>query len=875
MVLVLVLSPILSLAVEDDPVDRPWRTRADTGLWGEGLQGFSEYINYHTTISETGIKRSLEKIEAIRENIERQKEQLNNAGMAVPGIIQVIEELEEQERIARLNLAASVDRVLENLHENPELAEELHPWIETAVSNNVQRAEEAGIVLDEDAALANEALSQSIELDRQKSESRGEQGPSYKYQCGISWGGINLKICIVEGFAVMVSLWLYILSWLVYLAGQIMNFALWASVANFKSYADMEVIKEGWRLFRDLANICFIFALLYIAISTILGLNQSQNKKMLAMIIIVALLVNFSAMFTRLGIDVSNIITITFYNNIGGRREGDKYPDVSTAFVQGLNPNKVVGAADNDTGFRPGEGGAQSPDIYVDTMTNEKAELEWLKIITSGLGLSLLMIITTFVLLAAAILFLIRLIVLLFLIILSPLAFLGWAIPKIKASITNTWLKALTDQLIFAPAFMILFYISFKMLEAVQNGLPTGESGGSVAVAGIAQGVEDWMQSLMTFVIIIGFMIASLIVAKQTGAKGFGAATGIAAAGTGLGLAAIKKGGQIGYGASKFTAKKAGGGTAKYIGQTKSFKAIQETKAGKWVGQTAKDTKKRADELTQKTKESSAAKWINKKRQDMADKKVGDFRVGNLAKNPMTAVLAGVGTAAGISVLGKNKEKEILSKSRQEQEREKTKEEKDKKQDEKDKKEKASKEKTKKVEKEIKTIIEKPEDTIDDNDRRVIKESLSSLTVKERAGLDAKVLSSEEVAKNLQARDLEAIQKAEVQFSDDQLSKLTGAIQGGGNQNAKDYIESSPARGFFNVNIEQAQSNREASAPEPQTAGRAPEPQVIITDSRGNPQSNTPSPEVNPSNQDQTNEPQTRSNPGQPRPKEEPNEYGE
>ena len=65
-------------------------------------------------------------------------------------------------------------------------------------------------------------------------------------------------------------------------------------------------IPMAWAVVRDLSNIFFILILLYIAIQTILGIGH-ETKKMIAKVVIIALLINFSMFFTKVVIDSSNI----------------------------------------------------------------------------------------------------------------------------------------------------------------------------------------------------------------------------------------------------------------------------------------------------------------------------------------------------------------------------------------------------------------------------------------------------------------------------------------------------------------------------------------------------------------------------------------
>ena len=104
------------------------------------------------------------------------------------------------------------------------------------------------------------------------------------------------------------------------------SFALWLSAQFFNSIISFAVhdtvtssaafISIAWGIVRDLSNIFFILALLYIAIQTILGMGH-ETKKMIVHVIIMALLINFSMFFTKVVIDSSNVLALIFYNKIG------------------------------------------------------------------------------------------------------------------------------------------------------------------------------------------------------------------------------------------------------------------------------------------------------------------------------------------------------------------------------------------------------------------------------------------------------------------------------------------------------------------------------------------------------------------------------
>ena len=66
----------------------------------------------------------------------------------------------------------------------------------------------------------------------------------------------------------------------------------------------------------DLANICFIFLLVYAGIRLILGVGKFNAKSMIVNVILMAVLINFSLFFTKIIIDAGNITARIFYNAI-------------------------------------------------------------------------------------------------------------------------------------------------------------------------------------------------------------------------------------------------------------------------------------------------------------------------------------------------------------------------------------------------------------------------------------------------------------------------------------------------------------------------------------------------------------------------------
>jgi len=329
--------------------------------------------------------------------------------------------------------------------------------------------------------------------------------------------------CMLQSFSTIL---LAPSAFFLWIAGGLLNISIQYSVINISSYVNIPGITIAWGLIRDLCNLIFIGVLIFISVKTILG--SGEWKKVLPSIIIAALLINFSMFFTEVMIDASNIVTLQFYNAIPGATNvnygiaGTIVKNTALSTVYAPPPNTTASGqttANQTVGSSLVSTGGQA----IDGVTN---------FIVSILMGSLLILITAFVFLVAGILFITRLIVLLILIVLSPIAFIGSVLPKLKSMVGDKWWSALTGQLLFAPVFMMLIWLSITILAQI-NILKSPATAGDPAT----------IVSIVNYCIIIGFMVTSVIVAKQLGAVGADFAQKISGKAVFGGAAALTRGG--------------------------------------------------------------------------------------------------------------------------------------------------------------------------------------------------------------------------------------------------------------------------------------------------------------------------------------------
>ena len=106
------------------------------------------------------------------------------------------------------------------------------------------------------------------------------------------------------------------------LAGTAFDYFLNNLVVNFgQTIKNMNIlpgIQQGWQLFRDVMNIAIIGVFVFVAIMTILGSAEYGAKRLVARVLIVAILINFSLLFSRIIVEGTNFVSGQFARAMPG-----------------------------------------------------------------------------------------------------------------------------------------------------------------------------------------------------------------------------------------------------------------------------------------------------------------------------------------------------------------------------------------------------------------------------------------------------------------------------------------------------------------------------------------------------------------------------
>lgn len=341
-------------------------------------------------------------------------------------------------------------------------------------------------------------------------------------------------------------------AWLVGVAVLTLDYAVYYTVFKMGDYVhNLTAIGVAWSILRDVGNIMLIFGFLAIGISVILNTERlGYGTKMLPMLLVAAVFLNFSLFFSQAIIDVGNLFASQFYTQINGGTPPTA-ASLSGSSIANAGNTGISAKIMSQLGLQAIYGNAINP-------------VEGQKLLRPGapwyigfLGI-LLFIITAFVLFSLAFILIARFVALIYLIILSPIGFAGLAIPQLAGK-AQQWWSTLFQQTITAPVLLLLLYVALTVITDCKFLRGFGASGSGNcsanpnAVTGFLQGgsLAEFGSYILSFLVAMGLLIAVTIAAKGLSAFGAGAA--------------MKGAGALSFGATAW-AGRATGGWAAYRG---------------------------------------------------------------------------------------------------------------------------------------------------------------------------------------------------------------------------------------------------------------------------------------------------------------------
>ncbi len=376
-------------------------------------------------------------------------------------------------------------------------------------------------------------------------------------------------------------------------AGNILD-ASAALVISSKLYvAGESFLSGGWKVTRDIANIFFIFILLAAALGLVLGIDigHASPKKLVGMVVIIAILINFSFFLTEVVIDLSNSMALVFYNQTNpvkgalsvGPANSDQVNQLTIATPEGSDIVTRPLSIGLIQSFKPQY--LNSPDFYnklpkdsndstyeygamwhnIKTGISNTVGIDVTQFPKPSIIISLLIMIGAMYLVVAYSFFIAalsligRLISLWIAIIFAPFAFVSFIIPaarKIPGFGWDEWLKNLMKSAFAAPIYFFFLFLIMKLA-----GVSIVPGADKLKDNSVSAGVIILLIVVQAAIIItlllkatkyvkeasgeIGAMVMKA--AKLAGGVALGAA-GLAASGAFAGIAVLGQGSIGGYG---------------------------------------------------------------------------------------------------------------------------------------------------------------------------------------------------------------------------------------------------------------------------------------------------------------------------------------
>jgi hypothetical protein len=284
----------------------------------------------------------------------------------------------------------------------------------------------------------------------------------------------------------------------------------------------LDFISTSWTTARDLANMAFLFILLFIAFQIIFRADTSGTMSLLAGVIIVALLVNFSFFFTRVVIDAGNILSIQFYNSIPAPslatslNNGGAVGSTPTSIGNGINSAATALGAGTTKDLTAGIMNMLQVQSLLNQNSFQAAQGSTIATIFLFIAIAIVLWLLTVVFITAGVKFLFRIVVLWFLIIASPLAFIAAAVQGMNGGYFKQWRDLLFNHAFYPVAFLFIFLILNNFAVSIGSNvgsvfatLPTGANATWGAIGA----------SLVSIAIRLGLVIGVLFVGLKLSDK--------------------------------------------------------------------------------------------------------------------------------------------------------------------------------------------------------------------------------------------------------------------------------------------------------------------------------------------------------------------
>ena len=270
------------------------------------------------------------------------------------------------------------------------------------------------------------------------------------------------------------------------------------------------VVKIGWTICRDIANLGFVLIMVVMAVATIVRYEKYSAKQLLPILIGAAIIVNFSLTISGVLINFSNILSNTFTSSFSS--SGANNMGIVNDIVEAFGPQRLL-LKDTDNPSPP-DPASQGSDLtgfsagQLISITGSIFSVVFLAIATLSMGTLALMLLYRYVMLSI-------------LLILAPLTWMFWVFPDLK-SLFNKWWDKFITWVFFLPATTFFLYLAIQAARAMDNSQIFGSGSNFSGL------ISDIMKQGAQMVVLTGLLLGGLIAAQKMGIEAAGGAINLA-----------------------------------------------------------------------------------------------------------------------------------------------------------------------------------------------------------------------------------------------------------------------------------------------------------------------------------------------------------
>lgn len=267
--------------------------------------------------------------------------------------------------------------------------------------------------------------------------------------------GFSFNKCIWQPFMSWTGSWFLTMGGgILLVAGTVFDWFVKLLVVEFaKTLQDLQILdglKKAWALFRDISNIAIIGIFVFVAIMTILGSAEYGAKRLVARVLIVAILINFSFLFSQIIVEGANFISAQFWKGMPAsvQSQGTAQSFLKTFGMENVwtESRKLTdqAAKQSDSGWAA---------FFYGLIAG-----------SALLGVAIVLLYGVFVISARALL-------MIFAMLTSAIAFASFLLPNTSQQAYigwSAWWSNLIKAALFGPLLMIFLWITMTILGNVQ-----------------------------------------------------------------------------------------------------------------------------------------------------------------------------------------------------------------------------------------------------------------------------------------------------------------------------------------------------------------------------------------------------------------------